>query len=192
MPDLWQPANRLSRVASHEALFDKTYSDTRKLTITIMETANTLLFSKLTFLSQFIHPLLMLGLYAYLIYTAYLGFQTRRTRTADGDEKKALIKGKYLSRHFQSGVIILAVMVVGAFGGIVSTYFGAGEIPAIAHLFVGIGMTALIAVSTALIPLMQRGSSWARQTHIALNISLLLLFTWQIVTGLEIVQELLA
>jgi hypothetical protein len=144
-----------------------------------------------SFLSQFIHPLLMLGLFGYLLYTAYLGFQVRRTRNAEGETKKELVQGRYATRHYQSGAIILAVMVTGAFGGIVSTYLGGGEIPAIAHLFVGLGMTALVAISAALVPLMQRGQNWARQTHIVINISLLFLFTWQTITGLQIVQELL-
>ena len=143
------------------------------------------------FLSQFIHPVLMLGLFAYLLYTAYLGFQVRRTRNAEGDLKKGLIQGKYPTRHYQSGAIALAVMVTGAFGGIVSTYLGAGEIPAIAHLFVGIGMTTLVAISAALVPLMQRGQQWARQIHIVINASLLFLFTWQALNGFQIVQELL-
>lgn len=73
-----------------------------------------------------------------------------------------------------------------------STYLIAGEILAIPHLFVGLGMTALISVSTALIPLMQRGHVWARNMHISLNVTLLLLFSWQIVTGLSIVKELLS
>ncbi|MBE9102170.1 DUF4079 domain-containing protein [Vacuolonema iberomarrocanum] len=141
----------------------------------------------LSFLSQFIHPLLMLGLFGYLLYTAYLGMQVRRTRNAEGEAKKELVQGKYATRHYQSGAIILAVMVTGAFGGLVSTYLGGGEIPA----FVGVGMTALVAASAALVPLMQRGRTWARQTHIAINVTLLGLFAWQTFTGLQIVQELL-
>lgn len=148
--------------------------------------------STISFLSQFIHPLVMLGLLGYMFYAAYLGFQVRRTRIADSEIKKELIKGKYTTRHYQTGAIILAVMVAGAFGGLVSTYIGGGEIPAIAHLFVGLGMTVLVAFSAALIPLMQKGRLWARQLHLTLNASLLLLFCWQAVTGLQIVQELLA
>ena len=147
--------------------------------------------STLTFLSQFVHPVLMLGLLAYLIYTAYLGFQVRRTRTAEGDAKKDLIKGKYSTRHHQSGTIVLAIMIAGAFGGVVSTYLGEGEIPAIAHLFVGLGMTVLVAISASLAFLMQQGKNWARQIHILINIVLLSLFAWQAVTGLQIVRELL-
>ena len=154
-----------------------------------METTN--IFS-IGFLSQFIHPLLMFGLLGYLLYTAYLGAQVRRTRNADSEAKKDLVKGKYATWHYQSGAIVLAVMVTGAFGGIVSTYLDAGEVPAIAHLFVGLGMTALVAISAALVPLMQRGRTWARQVHIASNITLLFLFVWQVFTGLQIVQELLA
>lgn len=134
----------------------------------------------------------MLGLFAYILYSAFLGFQVRRTRNAEGETKKELVQGKYAKRHYQSGAIVLAVMVTGAFGGIVSTYWGGGEVPAIAHLFVGLGMTALAAISAALVPLMQRGQNWARQIHIAINVSLLFLFTWQTITGLQIVQELLA
>lgn len=156
-----------------------------------MEVTNTLDVFSFSFLAQFIHPLLMLGLFAYLLYTAYLGFQVRRTRNVEGETKKELLQGKYATRHYQSGAIVLAVMVTGAFGGIVSTYLGGGEIPASAHLFVGLGMTALIAIAAALVPLMQRGQSWARQIHVAINASLLFLFTWQTITGLQIIQELL-
>ena len=67
-----------------------------------------------------------------------------------------------------------------------------GSLIAIARLFVGLGMTVLVACSAALIPLMQRERIWARQIHITLNASLLLLFCWQAATGLQIVQELLA
>jgi hypothetical protein len=44
----------------------------------------------LNLLGQLIHPVLMLGLFAYLLYTAFLGFQVRRTRKAEGEVKKEL------------------------------------------------------------------------------------------------------
>lgn len=53
-----------------------------------MEVTNTINVSSLSFLAQFIHPLLMLGLFAYLLYAAYLGFQVRRTRNAEGETKR--------------------------------------------------------------------------------------------------------
>jgi len=156
-----------------------------------MEAAPTTNFLSLSFLIQFIHPVIMLGLFAYLLYTAYLGFQVRRTRNAQGDLRKELIQGKYPLRHYQSGAIALAVIVTGAVGGVVITYLSEDEIPINSHLFVGLGMTALVASSAALAPLMQRGNNWARYIHIGTNIFLLTFFSWQLLTGLQSVQELL-
>ncbi|MBE9192861.1 DUF4079 domain-containing protein [Gloeocapsopsis crepidinum LEGE 06123] len=156
-----------------------------------MEVTNTINFLSFGFLIQFIHPVIMLGLFAYLLYTGYLGFQVRRTRNTQGDIKKELIQGKYPLRHYQSGAIALAVMVIGAVGGIMITYLSAGKIPVNSHLFVGLGMTALVALSAAFAPLMQRGNNWARYLHITINITLLAFFAWQSMTGLQIVQELL-
>ena len=145
----------------------------------------------LSLIIQLIHPALMLGLFGYFFYAAYLGFQVRRTRNAESELKKELIKGKYNLRHHQTGSILLAVMVVGAVSGIIITYLSAGELPINAHLFVGLGMTAAIATSSAFAPAMQTGKVWARYTHITINIFLLVFFGWQSVTGLQIVQEIL-
>jgi hypothetical protein len=41
-------------------------------------------------------------------------------------------------------------------------------------------------VATSLVPYMQKGNETARIAHIGLNIINLLLFAWQIPTGLEI------
>ena len=141
--------------------------------------------------SQLIHPILMLGLFIYIFYIAYLGFQVRRTRIAEREIKKELIKGNYNRRHHQTGSILLAVMVIGAVSGIVITYLSAGELPINTHLFVGLSMTALIAMSSALAPTMQEGRIWARYAHAAINITLLVFFGWQSITGLQIVQDIL-
>jgi hypothetical protein len=39
------------------------------------------------FLAQPVHPASMLGLFAYFLCAAYLGFQVRRTRNAEGATK---------------------------------------------------------------------------------------------------------
>jgi len=52
-------------------------------------------------------------------------------------------------------------------------------------------MVALIALSAALAPYMRRGQDWARYTHIALNIGIVGIFSWQAFTGMEIVQKIL-
>ena len=142
--------------------------------------------------SQFVHPALMWLLLALSIYALYLGIQVQRTRYADGDVKKELIKGKYNVKHYQIGSVLLALMVIGAIAALAVTYINNGKLFVGPHLLAGLGMTALIAISASLSPFMQKGQNWARFTHIALNVVLLGLFGWQAVTGVEIVQRIIS
>jgi hypothetical protein len=142
--------------------------------------------------SQFLHPLIMWVILALSIYALYLGIQVQRTRYADGDIKKELIKGRYNVKHYQIGSVLLGLMVVGAIGGMAVTYINNGKLFVGPHLLAGLGMTALIAMSASLSPFMQKGQNWARFTHIALNVVLLGLFGWQAVTGVEIVQRIVS
>lgn len=141
--------------------------------------------------SQFFHPLMMWALLALAVYAMYLGFQIRRTRSAAGDLKKELIKGKFNLRHYQLGSLLLAFMVLGTIGGMAVTYVNNGKLFFGPHLLVGLGMTGLISTSAALSPFMQKGADWARYTHIALNVALVGLFGWQAVTGMQIVQRII-
>ncbi|MBD2018231.1 DUF4079 domain-containing protein [Microcoleus sp. FACHB-53] len=142
--------------------------------------------------SQFLHPIIMWVILALSIYALYLGIQVQRTRYADGDIKKELIKGRYNVKHYQMGSVLLGLMVVGAIGGMAVTYINNGKLFVGPHLVAGLGMTALIAMSASLSPFMQKGQNWARFTHIALNVVLLGLFGWQAVTGVEIVQRIVS
>jgi hypothetical protein len=141
---------------------------------------------------NFIHPILMWGLLVATLYAAYLGLQVQRTRNAQGEEKKELIKGRYNVRHFQIGSIILALMVSGSIAAMVVTYINNGKLFVGSHLIAGLSMTTIIAFSAALSPYMQKGANWARMTHILLNFTLLGLFTWQAITGVQIVQKILS
>ncbi|QIZ69290.1 DUF4079 domain-containing protein [Oxynema aestuarii] len=140
----------------------------------------------------FFHPLIMWVLFATSVYALFLGIKVKRTRQATGDAKKELIKGKYNIKHYQVGSVLLAFMVFGTIGGMAVTYITNGKLFVGPHLLVGLGMTGLIAASAALAPLMQQGKDWARFGHIGLNMSLLLLFGWQAVTGMQIVQKILS
>jgi hypothetical protein len=142
--------------------------------------------------SQFIHPTLMWILLATSIYALYLGIQVQRTRYAEGEVKKELIKGRFNVRHFQIGSVLLALMVIGTIIGMAVTYINNGKLFVGPHLLAGLGMTGLIATSAALSPFMQKGHNWARFTHIALNVVLLGLFGWQAITGIEIVQRIVS
>jgi hypothetical protein len=140
---------------------------------------------------NFLHPLMMWVLLGLTVYALYLGMQIRRTRAATGDEKKELIKGKFNLRHHQIGAALLAFMVLGTIGGMAVTYINNGKLFFGPHLLVGLSMTGLVAVSAALVPFMQRGNETARYTHITLNVTLVGLFGWQAVTGMQIVQRIL-
>ena len=60
------------------------------------------------------------------------------------------------------------------------------------HLFVGLSMVGLIATSASLVPYMQKGNDLARYSHISLNAILLALFSWQAITGVQIVQKIVS
>ena len=142
--------------------------------------------------SQFGHPVIMWVLFALTLYAMYLGIQVRRTRSAQGEEKKQLIQGKFNLKHYQVGSLILALMVLGSIGAMAVTYINNGKLFVAPHLVVGLGMTGLIATSAALSPFMQKGQDWARYTHIALNTAIVGLFGWQAVTGVDIVLRIIS
>jgi hypothetical protein len=140
---------------------------------------------------QFVHPLLMWVLLALTGYAMYTGLQWRRTRSAEGELKKTLIKGKFKDKHHQLGSVVLALMVLGSLGGMAITFINNGKLFVGPHLIAGLGMTGLIAVSASLTPLMQKGAEWARVTHIAINTAIVGLFGWQAFSGVDIVQKIL-
>ncbi|MBD2087357.1 DUF4079 domain-containing protein [Trichocoleus sp. ST-U3] len=141
---------------------------------------------------NFIHPALMWVLLGTSLYALYLGILVRRTRSAEGDAKKELIKGRFNVRHYQVGSLLLALMVIGTLIGMGVTYINNGKLFVGPHLLAGLGMTGMIAVSAALSPYMQKGHNWARYSHIFLNVVLLGLFGWQAVSGVEILQRIIS
>jgi hypothetical protein len=140
---------------------------------------------------SFFHPVTMWILLVVAIYAMYLGVQVRRARLADGDLKKELVKGRFALRHHQIGSILLALMVMGAIGGITVTYLNNGKIVIGPHLFAGLGMVGLVSTSAALVPFMQK-HNWVRSIHVSLNLILLGLFGWQAITGVQIVQKIVS
>lgn len=141
---------------------------------------------------NFFHPVLMWVLLGISIYALYLGVQWRRARTAEGDLKKELVKGRYNVKHYQIGSLILALMVIGAIGGMGVTYINNGKLFVGPHLLAGLGMTGMVAISASLSPFMQKGQDWARYTHIVLNAAILAIFSWQAVSGVQIIQNILS
>ena len=101
---------------------------------------------------NFLHPLLMWVLFGLSGYSMVLGIKAKKTRTADAETRKQLIKGQYAKRHFQLGGLMLAMMVLGIFGGMAVTFLNNDKLFVSPHLLVGISMTCLVALAVALIP----------------------------------------
>ena len=142
--------------------------------------------------SQFFHPVLMWIIFATAIYALYLGWQIRRTRNAPKELRKELVQQNFGNRHHRVGSILLALMVLGALGGMAVTYINNGKLFVGPHLLAGLGMVGLIATSASLVPYMQKGNDLARYAHISFNAILLALFSWQAITGVQIVQKLIS
>lgn len=143
--------------------------------------------------SQFIHPIVMWVLFALMAYALYLGIQAKKTRTTDDKElRKELVKKGFRDRHYQLGSILLAIMVLGSLGGMAATYINSGKLFVNPHLLNGLSMLGLFSIAAALVPFMQKGNQAARVTHISINMILLLLFAWQAVTGMIIVQNVIS
>ena len=141
--------------------------------------------------SQFGHPAMMWVLFGMTIYAMYLGFQIRRTRSAEKEVRKELIKKQFNFKHHQIGAALLAFMVLGTLGGMAVTYINNGKLFVGPHLIVGLVMTGIIAVSASLTPFMQRGNDFARIAHISLNTVLVGLFGWQAISGMDIVTKII-
>ena len=144
----------------------------------------------LAFNLNFLHPLAMWALLALSGYAMVLGIKAKKTRTADAETRKQLIKGQFAKRHYLFGSAVLAVMVLGTFGGMAVTYLNNGKLFVGPHLLVGIAMTCLIALAVSLSPLMQQGNLIARKAHVGLNMAMMTLFLWQAFTGMEIVNKI--
>jgi hypothetical protein len=144
----------------------------------------------LGFYLNFLHPLSMWGLLALAGYSAALGLKAKKTRTADAETRKQLIKGQFAKRHFQMGSILLALLVLGCFGGMGVTYLNNGKLFVGPHLLVGIAMVFLIALAVSLTPLMQQGNLIARKAHVGLNMAMVTLFLWQALSGMQILNKI--
>ncbi len=142
--------------------------------------------------SQFAHPVLMWVLFGTAIYALYLGIKVKRLRQADKETRKELIKGNFISRHHRVGSLFMALVVLGTVGGMAVTYINSGKLFVGPHLLAGLGMMAMVVVSASLVPYMQKGNSFARLSHVGLNMAMLLIFAWQAFTGVGIVQKIIA
>lgn len=106
-------------------------------------------------------------------------------------ERKELISQRLNEKHNNWGSLLLGLGVLISVSGGLNTYLRVGKLFPGPHLFAGAGITVLWALAAAMVPAMQKGNETARSLHIAFNTLNVLLFAWQIPTGLEIVGKVL-
>lgn len=141
---------------------------------------------------SFVHPLLMWVLLGLMLYSGYLGFQASRIRGADAETRKQLIPKQFGSRHAALGRWIVILTLLGSAGGMAVTYANNGKLFIGPHLLVSLAVLALVLATAALGPALQKGQAWARGAHLGLNGLIVLLFGWQAITGVAIVNKLLS
>jgi magnesium-transporting ATPase (P-type) len=141
-------------------------------------------------LLAFSHPILMFGLLGLYVYTAYLGMRSRRIQKPDGEPKN---RGKSGLSHHKIASAWLALMVFGAILGITVTYINNGKLFFSPHMWVGLSVILLISIGSALVPFMQqKDSQYARKAHATINMLVLLLFAFEALSGVAIVQQILS
>lgn len=130
-------------------------------------------------------------LFATVLYTFYLGFQSSRIRSAEPEERKKLAKGKYGERHFKVSSALFAIMTLSTLGGMANTYTRTGKLFPGPHLYAGLGLVATLSVMSSFVPYMQKGKEWAKSAHFSLAFVAISLFGWQAKSGMAIVGKLL-
>ena len=100
--------------------------------------------------------------------------------------RKSLQSANLKDKHHLTGSILLGAGVSVSLLGAFNTYMRAGRLFPGPHLFAGMAITILWAVAASLVPAMQKGNEGARVAHIGLNVINILLFAWQVPTGIEI------
>lgn len=141
--------------------------------------------------SSLVHPAIMWLSVATTLYTFYLGYQSRQIRSAVPEERKRLVKARVTDRHFRTSATMFAVVTCATFSGMGNTYARAGKLFPGPHLYTGLGLIASMSVMSALVPHMQKGKDWARNSHISLAVLVTGLFLWQAKSGMDIVGKLL-
>ena len=138
-----------------------------------------------------IHPIIMILVIIGTFYAAYFGIQIRRSRHAEKEKRKEMMKAKHNQKHFQIASILLAAWVLGSILGIAATYYLYNQLFVSPHLVGGLGIIAIAAIAGSLAPWLQRGKKWARTTHTILAVLLVGFSISQIVTGFDIVLTML-
>lgn len=107
------------------------------------------------------------------------------------EQRKNILAAGVKDKHHLTGSILLGGGVTTSVLGAFNTYMRAGKLFPGPHLYGGMAVTILWALAASLVPQMQKGNDTARSLHIALNTINVLLFAYQIPTGIEIMLKVI-
>jgi hypothetical protein len=119
--------------------------------------------------------------------TTLQGASSLETQIAElTSERKTLQGAKLRDKHETTGSWLLGAGTTVALLGAFNTYMRAGKLFPGPHLFAGMAVTISWAVAASLTPAMAKGNEAARSAHIAINSVGVVLFAWQVLSGVEI------
>lgn len=107
------------------------------------------------------------------------------------DTRKRLQGAKLKDKHELTGSWLLGAGVTVAILGAFNTYMRAGKLFPGPHLYAGMACTILWAVAASFTPAMAKGDEKARLAHISLNSINVVLFAWQVVSGIPILLKVI-
>eukprot|EP00172_Hildenbrandia_rubra_P000909 Plantae.Rhodophyta-Hildenbrandia_rubra.ctg15136.p1 GENE.Plantae.Rhodophyta-Hildenbrandia_rubra.ctg15136~~Plantae.Rhodophyta-Hildenbrandia_rubra.ctg15136.p1 ORF type:complete len:264 (-),score=26.03 Plantae.Rhodophyta-Hildenbrandia_rubra.ctg15136:954-1745(-) len=141
--------------------------------------------------ASLMHPGTMWVIFGTGIYTFWLGYQASLVRKVEPAKRKELVKARVAKRHFRTSSTLFATMTCFTFIGMANTYTRTGKLFPGPHLYNGLGLVALMSIMASLVPAMQDGKLWARNTHFTLAFGAIGLLGWQAKSGVDIVSKLL-
>lgn len=105
------------------------------------------------------------------------------------EERKVLASQNNRENHFNQGAILVFLGTLFAIEGPLNTYARAGKLFPGLHLYAGAGLVVCWAAAMACVPYMQKGSETARSLHIGANAVGMVLFAWQVTSGIPILLK---
>ncbi len=91
--------------------------------------------------------------------------------------------------HYITGWVMVGLVLLLFAIGLVSTLGLYGTLGQSEHLIAGLSVVGLVLLSAGSATLISPKRPWARAVHISINITLLLAFTWVLLTGWKVVQK---
>lgn len=139
---------------------------------------------------NFVYFLVEWGLFVVGGWVFYFGIKVKKMCIGILEQCKELVLKKFVQCYYFWGSILLVVMIFGILGGMVVIYLNNGKLFVGLYLLVGLVMIGMIVVVVLFLFLMQWGNVIVCKVYVGLNMGMFMLFFWQVVSGMEIVNKI--